>query len=134
MSDQSVYQVDAPPREGDRMWITTGWGDDMNVADSDYLKELSLPVASKEMCKNDWKSYYNEGSVSSDRAYKEDACTGDSGGPAVHKTRDGRWRIIGITAAGSMKCSTTQASVKAGVFTNVSKFRRWIDVNTGGMC
>ena len=125
---------DAPPREGDRMWIT-GWGDDMNIGpDNEVLKELSLPVASVEMCKNDWKSYYNEGWICSDRAYKEDACTGDSGGPAVHKTRDGRWRIVGITAAGSMKCSTTQASVKAGVFTNVAKFRQWIDTNTGGMC
>ena len=126
--------ADTPPKEGDRMWIT-GWGDDMNVGPSNnVLKELSLPVASVEMCRNDWKSYYNDGWICSDRAYKEDACTGDSGGPAVHKSTDGRWRIVGITAAGSMKCSTTMASVKAGVFTNVVKFRQWIDANTGGMC
>lgn len=126
--------ADSPPKEGDRMWIT-GWGDDMNVGPSNnVLKELSLPVASVEMCRNDWKSYYNDGWICSDRAYKEDACTGDSGGPAVHKSTDGRWRIVGITAAGSMKCSTTMASVKAGVFTNVVKFRQWIDANTGSMC
>lgn len=126
--------LDTPAKEGDRMWIT-GWGDDMNIGpDNKYLKELTLPVASVEMCKNDWKSYYNDGWLCSDRAFKEDACTGDSGGPAVHKTTDGRWRIIGITAAGSMKCSTTRASVKAGVFTNVAQFRDWIDSTTGGMC
>ncbi|MEU9608668.1 serine protease [Streptomyces sp. NPDC048057] len=56
------------------------------------------------------------------------ACAGDSGGPLLQRTRDGkRWELIGATSRdgdGDEACSTGP-----GVWTNVPAFRAWIAKN-----
>ena len=57
-----------------------------------------------------------------DPAFLEDACSGDSGGPAVYFDEfSNRWSIVGVTVAGSKTCSTSRGTVKGWfkIFSNI---------------
>lgn len=125
--------MDSHAEPGMKMWIT-GWGETKGDigGNNAHLKELSLPVATDEECRNDWPNNWHEGWLCADTGLKEDACTGDSGGPAVQKMEDGRWRVIGVVSAGSEDCSTNK--IKSAVFSSVVYFRQWIDRATGSLC
>jgi len=125
---------DTPAEVASKMWIT-GWGETHNVGgDNLYLKEVSLPIAEEERCRVEWGRFWNPGWLCAESGLNEDACGGDSGGPAVERREDGRYRILGVTIAGSRDCSTTKKGVKSGVYANVVFYRNWIDRVTRGMC
>ena len=50
----------------------------------------------------------------------KDSCGGDSGGPVMVETIDGRWFIVGIVSFGNSPCDGL------GVYTNVKEFYSWI--------
>lgn len=50
----------------------------------------------------------------------KDTCSGDSGGPVMLQTYDGRWFIVGIVSYGDSPCDGL------GVYTNVKAFHSWI--------
>ncbi|MFB7555424.1 S1 family peptidase [Streptomyces brevispora] len=53
------------------------------------------------------------------------ACFGDSGGPQVHKGRDGRWELIGVTSGpGAPKVPCSQGP---GLYTSAPAYAGWID-------
>lgn len=124
-----------PPVRAD-IYIT-GWGSTKNVGPSgNQLKELKLPLATQSECERQWKGYFNDGWICTDPGFLEDACQGDSGGPAVyydpHFTK--RFSIVGVTIAGSETCSTSRATVKAGVYSNVLYYMDFINHATGKGC
>lgn len=70
-----------------------------------------------------------------DPAFLEDACKGDSGGPAVFFDEfKNHFAIVGVTIAGSRTCSTTRGTIKAGVYSNVLYYEDWIDEATNFGC
>jgi len=123
-----------PPVDG-KIYIT-GWGNTKKVgADGNKLKELILPLATQEVCENQWKGYFNDGWICTDPGFLEDACQGDSGGPAVYFDKfQKRFNIVGVTIAGSETCSTSRATVKAGVYSNVLYYKNFINQATSNGC
>ncbi|MGW1596042.1 S1 family peptidase [Streptomyces sp. NPDC002343] len=52
------------------------------------------------------------------------ACFGDSGGPQVHKGRDGRWELIGVTSGpGAPKVPCSEGP---GLYTSAPAYAGWI--------
>lgn len=123
-----------PPVDG-KIYIT-GWGNTKKVgANGNKLKELILPLATQEVCENQWKGYFNDGWICTDPGFLEDACQGDSGGPAVYFDQfQKRFNIVGVTIAGSETCSTSRATVKAGVYSNVLYYKNFINQATSNGC
>jgi len=114
----------------------TGWGETMEVGpNSNKLKELELPLATQDVCKEEWKDDFNDGWICTKASFLEDACKGDSGGPAVYYNQfDKRFSVVGVTAAGSDTCSTTLRTVRAGVFSNVLYYKDFINHATKNGC
>lgn len=123
-----------PPVDG-KIYIT-GWGNTKKVGPSaNRLKELVLPLATQDVCEEQWKGYFNDGWICTDPGFLEDACQGDSGGPAVYYNKfQKRFSIVGVTIAGSETCSTSRATVKAGVYSNVLYYKDFINRATGNGC
>jgi len=123
------------PPVGDKL-IITGWGGTENVGNSNIkLKEIALPLASQQLCAEQWGEYFNDGWMCTDPAFLEDACKGDSGGPAVFFDEfKNHFAIVGVTIAGSRTCSTTRGTIKAGVYSNVLYYEDWIDEATNFGC
>jgi len=116
-----------PPVDG-KLYIT-GWGSTKSVGPSSQrLKEIVLPLASQDTCRDEWRGYFNDGWICTDPGLNEDACQGDSGGPAVYFDQFSKsFAVVGVTIAGSDTCSTSSATVKAGVYSNVVHYRKFID-------
>lgn len=123
------------PPVGEKL-IITGWGSTQDVGHGkEKLKEIILPLASQEVCRNEWGKYFMDGWMCTEPGYLEDACRGDSGGPAVYFDQfSSRFSLIGVTIAGSRTCSTTRGTIKAGVYSNVLFYKDWIDQTTEYGC
>jgi len=85
------------PQAGTNIFLT-GWGvtkpgrnGDPNVTTSDTLKQLGIPILSKETCSADYVCVGGPGTGKS-------ACFGDSGGPSVVQESNGQWKQIGIAS------------------------------------
>jgi hypothetical protein len=120
----------------DEKLFITGWGNTKRVGpDGNKLKELILPLASQDVCRSHWKGYFNSGWICTDPGFMEDACAGDSGGPAVSFDKfQKKFTIVGVTIAGSETCSTSRSTVKPGVYSNVLFYRDFIDQATNYGC
>jgi secreted trypsin-like serine protease len=56
------------------------------------------------------------------------SCYGDSGGPALHKTEEGRWAVLGVTSRpgnGDPTCATGPS-----IYTSVPAYSAWITEHT----
>ncbi|CAL4139303.1 unnamed protein product [Meganyctiphanes norvegica] len=103
----------------------TGWGLSSCGASEieDVLKELTIPVISKQQC--------NDGTMLKTPVGNDHLCTykadnnfwlGDSGGPLVWVDQNGHYQQIGIVSYA--KCGY------AGAYTRVTSYIGWIQANT----
>jgi secreted trypsin-like serine protease len=56
------------------------------------------------------------------RRGRKDSCAGDSGGPLMCKTANGKWTVFGITSFGE-GCGKKG---KFGIYAKLSNYVRWI--------
>ncbi len=106
-----------------------GWGakssDGWNFEYPDALREVSLPLVSREHCaRNLWYDTITENMICAGyETLTMGACYGDSGGPLMVQKADTSWSQVGIVSWGPSGC------IDAGrydVFTRVSRYTEWI--------
>ncbi|KAL5014726.1 hypothetical protein ScPMuIL_008996 [Solemya velum] len=78
--------------------------------ENDWAPNTEIPLPEAALC-------------FADREPGSTSCHGDSGGPAVCKTKDGRWELVGVTSWGTGLCSTDSPIV----YQSVGYYRKWID-------
>jgi len=91
------------------------------------LQELVVELISAKACnQSDWygKEFHEPTMLCAGYAEGEkDSCSGDSGGPLQCLSRDGRWKLTGITSWGK-GCARAK---KPGVYTRVASLLDWIE-------
>lgn len=106
-----------------------GWGVTNTVLDTTAttLRQVSVPFVSLARCQAQYGTYtIDETSFCAGyRAGGKDSCQGDSGGPIVDQSK----RQVGIVSWGD-GCAEPG---KYGVYTNVAKYRDWIEQHTSGI-
>nr|ACQ58105.1 Tryptase-2 precursor [Anoplopoma fimbria] len=104
-------------------WII-GWGDTKGntyLASPETLQQLKTTIIPQKKCKAK-NPYLAEGVMcAGDKAEGKDACTGDYGGPLVCKTAGGYVQV------GIMSYSSCGVKGNPGFYTEVSKFREYIN-------
>ena len=110
--------------------VATGWGATEEGGEvSPLLREVSLPIVSRERCREqpDRPLFITENMLCA--GYPEggrDACQGDSGGPLVAWDADagtaGAWKLAGLVSFGD-GCARPNSP---GVYTRVPSFVQWI--------
>jgi secreted trypsin-like serine protease len=102
-----------------------GWGitePDTTGPDPIILQELDTTVAHDAECRFGIPGDITDGEICTDNPHGTDGpCFGDSGGPAIEKGADGRWKFVGTTSRGGRWCGTTTA-----IYTSPPDFRKWI--------
>ncbi|GIY95538.1 transmembrane protease serine 2 [Caerostris extrusa] len=103
-----------------------GWGkrrDDANYG-TDVLHQADVPVVSLAECRSAYSKFWINANMlcAGYLTGKVDSCRGDSGGPLMHKKKDGTWAVYGVTSFGD-GCGDRK---KYGVYTNVVKYLSWI--------
>ncbi len=102
-----------------------GWGitaPDTTGTDPITLQELDTTVAHDAECRFGIPGDITDGEICTDNPHDTDGpCYGDSGGPAIEKGSDGRWKLVGTTSRGGRWCGTTTA-----IYTSPPDFRTWI--------
>jgi hypothetical protein len=115
--------------------IVAGWGatekrehGGRTSAKSTAMKELHLPIADHERCKNSTSDRYKEDVTeftvcAGDGTGQNDACDGDSGGPLFCKRpNEEKYVVVGIVSWGE---GCGQAG-KYGIFTHLLKLVGWV--------
>jgi len=129
---------------------TMGWGlkvPSVPASQEQLLYEVDLPIVDRSTCDKAFKTaippavcpqpddYFDVTpnmicaglAPASTPQQGKDACEGDSGGPLIVQ-ESGQWKLVGITSWGApCNCPAIYA-----VFTDVSKFKSWIDCILGG--
>lgn len=111
--------------------MAVGWGKHKKFPKqraSKRLKEVSLPLVSRQLCKDAFNFTITKNQMCAGYADGSgDSCDGDSGGPLLCKARTPigeRWVIHGITSFGSNDgCGIAG---KYGVYTKVNNYSKWI--------
>ncbi|GAA2217245.1 serine protease [Streptomyces nogalater] len=89
----------------------------------DRLQELSTRRGAESECAPGYADRTRLCTVTT--VPKAMACFGDSGGPQVHKGRDGRWELVGVTSGpGAPKVPCSQGP---GLYTSAPAYAGWID-------
>ncbi|XP_062612088.1 serine protease 33-like [Saccostrea cucullata] len=111
---------------------TLGWGKTNITAphNNKVLYEVQVPIVKKKKCKKAFSFRVTNSQLCAGYSKgQKDACTGDSGGPLLCvKSRghyDRKWYVNGVTSYGE-GCGQKR---KFGIYTDVSKFYRWIVKN-----
>jgi len=109
-----------------KVGTVVGWGVTNKGTTAETLKELELPVVSRQECINAYSDHYNVTQnmfcAGVKRAY-QDTCKGDSGGGYMfHDPRRNKWTIQGVVSWGGMKCGEVG---KFSVYTRVSNYTPW---------
>jgi len=92
--------------EGGTPIFLTGWGNtrpgkntDTSIPASDTLKQLGIPIISREECNRLLGFLYKDVMLCvGGPGTGKSACFGDSGGPSVVQGNDGVWKQIGIAS------------------------------------
>lgn len=114
--------------------VVTGWGVDEKQEYSSTLLQADVPVVASKECEEDYRETGVAISVSGrmfcagfKEGEKQDACSGDSGGPFVMSEGAGvheRWYLEGIVSWGSpFGCAMDR---QYGGYTKVAAFLDWI--------
>uniref|UniRef100_T1ILI1 Peptidase S1 domain-containing protein n=1 Tax=Strigamia maritima TaxID=126957 RepID=T1ILI1_STRMM len=108
-------------------WGSLGW----RQPTTPILHDVDLSVWSNSKCAEGFNKHFHTTGHIVDHMicagdFKKDSCTGDSGGPLMIQ-KGNQWIQLGIVSWG-IQCGSTHLP---GVYTRVSQFRNWIDVNRG---
>lgn len=115
-----------------------GWGSirakPINL--SNTLKQVELPRVGSDVCSRSFPALTNLATAITGNmfclGYKQggkDSCYGDSGGPAFIQDIKGRYVQTGVVSFG-YECAKPN---HYGVYTNLSKFKRWIEQQIKGL-
>jgi len=103
--------------------VATGWGSTAEGLHSQtYLREVDLPIITHSLCTYYLGTLDDKTVCAGQRTGGKDTCQGDSGGPLICQNSQGVWKQIGIVSYGIGCARPTYY----GVYTDVSKFRSWI--------
>ena len=128
------YQVNAGAQDPGVTTTITGWGNTSQGGQgSDILQYIEVPIIDYNDSGLSWQL---SNSVNSNTEIIAgaidggmDSCQGDSGGPlVVRNVEDTDWLLVGITSWG-LGCAQDG---RPGVYTKVSNYINWINVNTDG--
>ncbi|XP_071829491.1 chymotrypsinogen B-like [Apostichopus japonicus] len=124
----------------------TGWGyrdfiDYYYDLASPSLTEAKVPLLSSRECKNLGRVYGTDVTKKMQCAgyltgeSRADTCKKDSGGPLVCQSKDGSWKLWGITSWGDNTfCESSPTLPSPGVYTRVDKYLSWINIKLGETC
>lgn len=130
MFESSSVKFAKLPKQGQRftgMAIATGHGKTSTIGgESDVLLHVDIEIRDDRPCFERYGPGYSPRAMicAGGRAARKATCMGDSGGPYVQKSSDGRWTLIGLTSFGPRDCATPFVPV---VFTRVSTYVDWIN-------
>ncbi|XP_047129253.1 uncharacterized protein LOC105847406 isoform X1 [Hydra vulgaris] len=104
-----------------------GWGKTTSGEPSELLKELNIPVVSRNDCINAYKNKYNITEsmfCAGNKLTNEDTCKGDSGGGYIFRdSLKNKWTLQGIVSWGYTTCGNAGMF---SVYTKVYNFTTWI--------
>ncbi|MBK9180420.1 MAG: trypsin-like serine protease [Acidimicrobiales bacterium] len=107
-----------------------GWGrvtpSEVNGRFPDDLQEAATLIRSDAVCQGAWGDLYVVGQHLCAQSPAVDTCPGDSGGPILGVTLQGRVAVAGIVSFGPEVCATLP-----GVYTRVATFDSWIRTTLG---
>jgi secreted trypsin-like serine protease len=127
---QSAPVPVAPTAEVDMSARLLGWGQTcptVGCGDSPMmLQQLDTTLVEGELCTAEFDAKVelcvnNPGGDAG-------SCYGDSGGPALHKTEEGRWEVVGVTSRpgnGDPTCATGPS-----IYTSATAYSDWIAEQT----
>lgn len=120
-----------PTLPGDEVRLL-GWGitePDGTGTDPLTLQELDTEIVADTQCTLGMQGDITDKEICVGNKYGTDGpCYGDSGGPAIKKGKDGRWKLVGITSRGPRYCGTS-----AAIYTSPQKHRNWIYTTMRGV-
>jgi secreted trypsin-like serine protease len=125
---QPIVMADTALPSDYHMATVIGWGETRRRDYSDHLKQVNLPVWQWNDCvKEHGSGDIHRGMLCAGGRSHKDACHGDSGGPLIVRSADGRPILIGLVSWGLL------CGVKGlpGVYTNVSYYLPWIQSIVG---
>ncbi|MCL4141899.1 UNVERIFIED_CONTAM: hypothetical protein GTU68_048085, partial [Idotea baltica] len=111
----------------------TGWGRNSlrTKKTSSILKEYTAPIADIDNCVKKWIKYPRISAIKEMHMCLNvtygTPCHGDSGGPLVACNNGQRCTLIGVVSFGFPLCRNVGLPA---VFTRVTHYKKWIDINT----
>ena len=127
-------QVNLGAQDPGAISTVTGWGNtSQNGNGSDVLQYIEVPIIAYNDSGLSWQLSNGVNSnteiIAGSIDGGMDSCQGDSGGPlVVRNIQDTEWLLVGITSWG-LGCAQ---SGRPGVYTKISNYINWINVNTDG--
>jgi secreted trypsin-like serine protease len=139
--DKPIYFTDnirpvCLPQQGEaipvgKKCVAIGWGRN-NTQDQymspDILQQTGAPARSAQYCQQQWGSVYVEQEMicagSTDGS--TNICNGDSGGPLLCRSDDGRWVQYGASSYVGGKGRCVEVG-RPGVFARISNYVDWIN-------
>lgn len=108
--------------------IVVGWGTTPQGNASETLRQLRLPIVSRERCIDAYIDQYNVTNsmfcAGKRKEKNQDTCKGDSGGGfVIRDSRKQKWTLQGIVSWGDKSCGRPG---KFSVYTRVINFTHWI--------
>lgn len=135
LSGRWVHPVCLPPQGlsarrvvGDREAVVAGWGTTESGQGSSRLLHVLIPIESNTICNATYSGTMVKEQICFGGNIGKDSCAGDSGGPLVVGGPGDQppFLQIGIVSYGPSSCGLESVP---GVYTSVSHYRDWIDIN-----
>ncbi|XP_058273094.1 ovochymase-1 isoform X4 [Hemibagrus wyckioides] len=104
--------------------VTTGWGYRRSTpkVSPDVLYQAQVNPLSEQACWTGWGQVFSSNALLCTQSAASSSCLGDAGAPLLCQ-KNGRYYLAGIMALGLKRCDQQ----KPAIFTNLSRFRSWID-------
>lgn len=103
-------------------WVA-GWGSTgVDRAYSDVKQHVNIPYVPTGVCKQRY-AHLPDSAICAGGEKGKDSCTGDSGGPLMHKIGD-TFILTGIVSYGDVECGKEGSPA---VYTHVYKYLEWIN-------
>lgn len=108
----------------------TGWGATKESGGlAPVLREVTVPLIANAVCRQSYGMLTDNMLCAGYVQGGKDACAGDSGGPLMVPTTDGKWKLAGLVSFG-YGCARP---LFYGVYTRIANYVAWIETNTGSL-